>query len=238
MVVQVGMSVDGKYFYVNQGHNRSSCVRIWRIENDRLHLVYDTDVKLREVLAKAHVPFTRGMDGSDAHAEYGCTFALDGRLAAVVRAGKWVLVDLESENVIRQGSFSLPNGTRPTVRINETAEVLVFVRSVLGRHVYRWNPAETEEPEELSSESLLPADNSGEFLEEQTSHLGVSRSEEISGRDSIADICAFDATGSARTLCSYIASGGISFMGITPDGNRIVIGDHCGDVAVCSIEDA
>jgi hypothetical protein len=191
------------------------------------------------VLTKAHIPFERWTtEGEDLFAEYGCTFSPDGKLAAVVRTGKWALVDLERGNVIREVSFSRPLGSRPTVRMNQIREVFVHARNFPGQHLYKWNPATTGEPEELSNETVLPADTSGAFLEEQTSHLGVRRSVEISGSDAIADIWFFDEAGRPRTLCSYIANGRISFMGITPEGDRVIIGDHAGDIAICSIENA
>jgi len=74
----------------------------------------------------------------------------------------------------------------------------------------------------------------GPFLKEQASHLGVRRSVEISGSDAIADICFFGKAGRPRTLCSYITNEGISFMGITPEVDRVIIGD----IAICLIENA
>jgi len=115
------------------------------VEDDQLRLVFDSDGDARKVLTEAHLPFQRWTEGADEYAEYGCAFSFDGKRAAVVRAGRCALVDLESGSVIHQAGFRFPSGstTRPEVRMNESGDVFMRVESFGGRHLYRWRPGGT-----------------------------------------------------------------------------------------------
>jgi len=88
---------------------------------------------------------------------------------------------------------------------------------------------------------MLPPDASGDFLADQTDHFGIRKRAErtrFSAFDElIAEIYPVSET-NPISLASYLTSGEISFVGVVPDRNLVIIGDHSGDLSICSIESA
>lgn len=237
---QIGININGEFLYVNQGREKTSCVRIWQIARNGLKLVYDTASEMRQIWEKHNRPFHGNIDPITYRSldNYLCSFSSNGKEAAVVRIGKAVVIDLLSGDTLRETTLKLPSDCFTgsiEMQMNSTGDVFIKVPMDYGEDIILCWKSNEPEFKQIELDEELNDDTSGVFILSETEKFIIKRNYAPLGK--IAEISEKTDMAFARVTARFTANVDISFVGIVPDSNQFIIGDESGEIYICVLED-